>query len=379
MPRVAGRLKAAPTALGAALIAAALALFAARGEAHKPITSPYTFNEDVFPILKNHCGRCHVNGGVAPMSLMTHQDSVPWGESLRLELIAGHMPPWPVDTAAGRFRHVRNMTARELNTVLTWASGGTPPGDDARTPPAIEVERRWGLGAPDVVVPLPEFTLSADAQEQIAEFVLPVGAPPERWVRAIDLMPGTPAMVRSATITVRNAADVRAARTDVGAAFRRPALLLWQPGDDPVSLDAAAFRLPAGAELAVSIRYKKTWEYERKVMSDRSAVGLYFAAGPLPEVRALSVALPGLVLDDNVRVLAIAPDPALTNTDIRVEAARPDGSRETLIAFRPVAGWARRYWFETPVTLPRGTRIGISAASPGQTPPRVVLDVVPQE
>jgi hypothetical protein len=44
-----------------------LALSASSGEAHKPITSPYTFNEDVFPILRDRCGRCHVAGGAAPM------------------------------------------------------------------------------------------------------------------------------------------------------------------------------------------------------------------------------------------------------------------------------------------------------------------------
>jgi hypothetical protein len=374
---------------GVGALAAVLVLSGPRSEAHKPITSPYTFNEDVFPILKDRCGRCHVSGGVAPMSLMTHRESVPWGESLRLELIAGHMPPWSADTTAGRFRHVPGMTARELNTLLTWASGGTPPGDEAKNPPAVKLERRWRLGTPDLVLPLPEFAMSADAQEQIAEFVVPVGGPPEggphmeRRLRAIDLLPGTPAIVRSATISWRTPRDARGplaeskgALADVGAAFRRPDLLLWQPGDDPVALEKAAFRLPAGAELVVRVRYKKTWEYERKAMADRSMVGLYLAPEPGPDVRALSVTLPGFVLDEGIRVLAVSPDPALANTDVRVDAVRPDGSREVLIAFRPAAGWTRRYWFESPVALPRGTRLGVSASPPGETRPRLTLDVV---
>src|SRR5688572_30970431 len=74
--------------------AAAFVLFAsAGGEAHKPITSPFTFNDDVLPIVQAKCGACHVAGGVAPMSLLTHGDTVPWGESIRAELMAGHMPP----------------------------------------------------------------------------------------------------------------------------------------------------------------------------------------------------------------------------------------------------------------------------------------------
>ena len=34
------------------------------------------------------------------MSLLTHIDTVPWGESVRMELMSGHMPPWRVDTIA---------------------------------------------------------------------------------------------------------------------------------------------------------------------------------------------------------------------------------------------------------------------------------------
>ena len=74
-------------------------IFVEPGRAHKPITSPFTYNDDVFPILRDRCARCHVPDGVAPMSLMTYEDTVPWGESIRVELLAGHMPPWSVDSA----------------------------------------------------------------------------------------------------------------------------------------------------------------------------------------------------------------------------------------------------------------------------------------
>ena len=108
-----------------------------RPEAHKPITSPYTYNDDVFPIVRDRCGRCHVAGGVAPMSLMTAKDAVPWGESIRTELIAGHMPPWSVDAAPGRFKNAQTLTARELNVLLTWVTGGNPVGNLEHAPPPV--------------------------------------------------------------------------------------------------------------------------------------------------------------------------------------------------------------------------------------------------
>ena len=66
-----------------AAIAGAVGMSVERAEMHKPITSKYTYNEDVFPILRERCGRCHVEDGVAPMSLMTYQEAFPWGESVR--------------------------------------------------------------------------------------------------------------------------------------------------------------------------------------------------------------------------------------------------------------------------------------------------------
>ena len=105
-------------------------------DAHKPITSPYTFAEDVAPILRDRCGACHAAGGPAPMPLTTAEETVPWGESIRLELTAGHMPPWAAMSGGRRLRHAEGLTARELNVLLTWVTGGTPPGGPQPAPPA---------------------------------------------------------------------------------------------------------------------------------------------------------------------------------------------------------------------------------------------------
>ena len=138
-----------------ALVLAGSMLAGSRGEAHKPITSPYTYNEDVFPIVRDRCGRCHVADGVAPMSLLTYKDAVPWGESIRTELVAGHMPPWTVESGSATFKNAQHLTARELNVLLTWATGGTPLGQPEHAPAAPAAGNGWRLGTPDLVLPLP--------------------------------------------------------------------------------------------------------------------------------------------------------------------------------------------------------------------------------
>src|SRR6187549_4212248 len=132
-------------AFAATVLAIGLVVNTRPGSAHKPITSPYTFNEDVFPILRARCGGCHLAGGVAPMALTTAEETIPWGESIRLELVAGHMPPWSAMSNGARLRHAEGLTARELNVLLTWVTGGTPV--NVPPPAYVPAAADWRLGA----------------------------------------------------------------------------------------------------------------------------------------------------------------------------------------------------------------------------------------
>lgn len=392
--------------LWSAVVCIGLAIAGTRGEAHKPITSPYTYNEHVFPILKERCGTCHVEGGIAPMSLMTHADAVPWGESIRGEMMAGHMPPWPADMPHDGFKNGTPLTARELNVLLTWATGGTPPGEPDKAPPAVTLASSWSLGKPDLELPLEPVTLAAGVQEQTRSFTVATNITERRWVRAIDLLPGAPAMVRSAEIVLRGDAPPSPA----GGVATERRLALWLPGESPTPVDAGAgFEVPANAQLVVTVRYKKTWQYERKELMDQSRIGVYFTDAAAKPVGAYSLQLSapidpatgapivtGIVktLEHDLRALAIYPEALPRNARVTVEAILPDGSQQMLISARSLPDWSRRYWFRNPIALPRGTRLNAHVsrdeeadleptAPPSQTKssdpaatPRLVLNVV---
>ena len=355
-----------------ALVVLGLAVAVQRGEAHKAITSKYTYNDDVFPILRDRCASCHVPGGVAPMSLMTYDDAFPWAESIRAELVAAHMPPWNADEGYGEIKRAHTLTPKELDVILTWATGGNPRGSLDQTLPTVTLKNEWKLGAPDLALPMPaEFTVAADKMEDWQEFSLPTGTAEARWVRAVDLLPGTPSIVRSATIFVKSAGG----QVTGAAPVPEHVLALWLPGQDPAPSDGVAFRLPAGAQIDVRIHYKKTWQFEGKPRTDRSTVGVYFsAASNAQELFAMPIDLPGTpaggadqtirfsrTLAEDVVALALSPDNVPGNITLQVEAVRPDGSRVPMIRLNTRADWDRRYWFERPLALPRGTRVEVTA------------------
>ncbi|HZR25732.1 MAG TPA: hypothetical protein VFA59_19190 [Vicinamibacterales bacterium] len=375
------------------IVAAAVALSVRSGDAHKPITSKYTYNDDVFPIVREKCSRCHVEGGVAPMSLMTYEEAFPWAESIRAELIASHMPPWQAIDGVGEFKHANLLTAHELDVLLTWATGGNPRGRLDQTLPKVALKNDWALGAPDAKIVLPEFELAADKMDDVHEFSVATNVKEPRWVRVTDLLPGTPSVVRSAVISLKGAADAPLGPEHV--------LARWLPGQDPESVDrdGAAFKLPANAELTVRVHYKKTWQFEGKPVKDMSTVGLYFTPQSTQELLVVPIAAPegiepandrlafSKTLDQDVTALAVAADQAPPNITLQASAVLPNGQRTPLIRLLTRADWARRYWFEKPIALPKGTKIEVtanlqdpdllSAAYGGAAPPKPPVSPLP--
>jgi len=127
-----------------------LAVASERAQAHKPITSKFSYNADVFPILPRslrplpHCGRPR-----RPCRSLTYKDSVRGPSRSAKELTAERMPPWYVDAESAAIKGGPSLSAREIDTIVTWATGGTPEGDLDKRPRPASVDREWAPGRPD--------------------------------------------------------------------------------------------------------------------------------------------------------------------------------------------------------------------------------------
>jgi hypothetical protein len=238
-------------------------VFATAGDAHKGITSKYTYNADVYPVFLNRCGRCHIDGGVGPMSLLKYEDAFPWAESLRAELLTATTGDAHDFVKAAH----RQISARELDIVLDWASGGTPEGDPAQTPPATSLRIGWTSGQPDLTAQMPNrYHMNVTALESTHESLLPIPTPTPVTVGRVDLLPGNAAIVRSAVLSLRSPDGTTRM------------LGTWVPRQVPLAVTVKPpVRVEPGSHIVARIHYKKTWKYEGEAMSDLSLVGLYLA------------------------------------------------------------------------------------------------------
>ena len=198
---------------------------------HTPIASRFTYNEHLFPIFEKQCGSCHIDGGVAPMSLLTYQEAFPWTQSIREEVLGLRMPPWKAEDGFGEFLNGHVLPAHELDMILEWSSGGYPEGprDQRPTPPSLS--ETWTLGTPSLDLTLSEpFLIDSETSELIRYFSVPTALDIDGWITGIDILPGSRAVVLGAGGAARIGRSHYAAAAAQGGGLQRAHILgQWTP------------------------------------------------------------------------------------------------------------------------------------------------------
>ena len=158
-----------------------------------------TFTKDVAPILQEKCQACHRQDSIAPMSLVTYEESRPWAKAIRERVITRQMPPWHIDKTVGiqQFKNDRSLTNEQIATIVRWVDSGAPKGDAKDMPPPKQWpdESKWNFaglyGPPDLIIKSPDWTIPAVALDQWYKPVVETGLTEPRWVRALEIRPAS--------------------------------------------------------------------------------------------------------------------------------------------------------------------------------------------
>jgi len=163
-----------------------------------------TFYKDVLPIFQENCQECHrpsgtnYGGMVAPMSLMTFEESRPWAKSIAKNVEARSMPPWHADPAHhGEFSNERSLTDAEIATLVRWAGTGARAGNpvDAPAERIFENTGGWMIGTPELIVEMPEpYFVDDDVGDVYVAFEVDLTdeqLPEDMWITAFQCKPGS--------------------------------------------------------------------------------------------------------------------------------------------------------------------------------------------
>ena len=352
-----------------------------------------TFTHDVAPILYANCVTCHRPGEIAPMSLITYQETRPWARSIANKVRDGVMPPWHADAAPGTFSNERRLGAAEKDLLERWAAAGAPEGDPKDLPARPAFTDGWRLGKPDAIFEMTEdYTVPARGTIQYENFYIPTNFTEAKWLKGIEARPGNRAVVhhilvyyeapldepRAAPVLQPNREDSQTPRnTERGlrpvqnTGFPARLLATYAPGTDPqVFPEGTALRLAPGGILHLQVHYTANGT----AASDRSKVAMIFANEPPPEeIR------PGQFINGRFTIPAGATNQEVS-TDVgfaqdatlwglfphtHVRGKRwsytlelPDGTKKALLSVPKYDfNWQTYYMFKEPISIPKGARI----------------------
>ncbi|HLG94778.1 MAG TPA: cytochrome c [Bryobacteraceae bacterium] len=162
--------------------------------------APVTFTKDIARIFQAKCNECHRPGTAAPMSLETYDQVRPWARSIKQRILMRQMPPWSIDKTVGvqQFSNDRSLSDDQIAAIVRWVDAGAPMGDPKDMPPAQQwpsdegwqLAKEFGRG-PDFVIQSEPYTMPAQSQDQWWKPLADVPVTEPRWVRAVEMRPGT--------------------------------------------------------------------------------------------------------------------------------------------------------------------------------------------
>jgi hypothetical protein len=334
-----------------------MAFASGRLSAHNIVASRFEYHRDVLPIIERRCGACHRPEGAAPMSLLTYSEARPHAVAIKELVLRREMPPWYAEEGALGFEGEMSLSAREIDVLSEWASGGAPEGRQPDSPvgfvESLEPPRPPLDRPPDLSLALGETVLRAgvDGLDSEHSFVLSSTAP--RYLRAWRLVPSRRDILRSGVF-------------ELVAGGSRTVLDTWVPGDTPrIYPENSAWEIPSNASLSVRLVYSKPWRLRREEVRSRGSLELWFAPEkPSRLLRSLPLGNSNFGALKDAALLGVHPPPSAV--PLRIEGRLPSGQDGVLLeVFHTRAGWPRSYWLAVPLPLQGPLRVSTPASPNG--------------
>jgi hypothetical protein len=345
-----------------------------------------TFYKDVVPILQQHCQSCHRVGEIAPMPLVTYDDTQPLARLIADDARARKMPPWFADPRVGHFSNDPSLSPEEVSTLAAWAAANAPAGNPSDAPPPRHWIEGWNIPRPDLVIRMPKpVPIPALCDIEYTYEIVPTGFKEGKWVQMSEIRPSSRANVHHAVVYIRPPDSPWLRHAPIGVPFtasdmktdadrldtkttKADILLVYAPGSSPDRWpDGMAKYIPAGSDLVFQMHYISR---DRPTV-DQTSVGIVFAKRP-PAKRVLTLQLtnssfvipPGVAnqrvevhgsMPNDALLLSFFPHMHLRGKRFEYNILRADGTIEPLLRVNYDFFWQLSYRLAQPMPLKAGT------------------------
>jgi hypothetical protein len=341
-----------------------------------------TFSKDVAPILYKSCVECHRPDAMAPMALLTYEDTRPWARAIKQKVTRREMPPWGADPTIGRFSNDVSLKQSEIDTIAAWVDGGAPQGNPAELPSAPKFAAGWSIGKPDLIFKMQQpFNVPADGTVAYSYVTIPTNLKEDVWIRGVELKPTDRRVVHHIISTLvegngkppdptpKLTRDPSRKELGGGLGGLVPGRLysLYE--------DGVARKIPAGADIVLQMHYTTIGQ----PITDQTEIGIVLAKEPPAKLRAegggaipnMGFAIPPgdpnyevvgkQTFDRDTFLSSLYPHMHVRGKDAQYSIIYPDGREEVVLRVPKYDfNWQLSYKLAEPKFMPKGSTLKVT-------------------
>ena len=328
-----------------------------------------SYARDIAPILKERCITCHMEGGIAPFAMSSHQMIQGWSPMIRETLYTKRMPPGQIDNEyVNKFHDVNHITIEETQKLVGWIDNGSQNNDGidplAQYRPEVV---KWINGEPDIIIQIPEQRIPATGVQEYRNLMIPLNLEEDIWVKAVEFDAGDPTVLHhiiAFSYGPNGVNEFEILNQGIG-------LGAYAPGNKLNTYpENSGYPLKAGGGLMLQMHYTTSG----KEAVDASEIGLYLWDGK-PERQILG----GSAADLNINIAAfdgnhemvatkkfrkdalltmVGPHMHYRGYDANFKLVFPDGREQEILNVPNYQfNWQKTYDFKEPIFLPAGTEM----------------------
>lgn len=359
-------------------------------------TPPVTWHGQIAPLVHRSCGGCHVEDGIAPLSLLDYASAWVLAPLMVEAVETGAMPPWGAQETEEcepphAWKDDLRLTDDEKALLAQWLADGTPEGDPADAE-ALPEPPSLTLPEPTATVTIGTEVVIDGNEDEFHCFSVDPGLTEDVWLTSTQVNAGNASIVHHVLVyadpegqSLGLAGDDGSYPCFGGPGIDRPQLVAaWAPGAIPASTPSGvALPLSAGTRLVVNVHYHPTGTPEtdsstsvdlKYSTTQPDATGMFLLVGnfgsasggllPGPNDRTSEpeFRIPAGVSDHvetqrvevnpllarlGTRVWAVGTHMHLIGRDMRMTFERADGTEQCLIQTPDWDfDWQRSYYYD---------------------------------
>jgi hypothetical protein len=253
------------------LLAVVVLAAAACGSSDDPATG-VTYYQHAKPIFDGKCVMCHTEAGIGGFSLETYEAVSTRAGSIKLEVQAGNMPPWPPSSECNEYLGNRSLSDEQLQTLVDWVDQGRLEGDAETPAPPIVVEQS-SLSRVDRELTMPEPyapTTTVGEPDEYRCFILPWNETSTRYISGFRVVPGNAKIAHHGVVFIAQPFELLGYQDrdlfDPGQGYSCPGFIPgfgiptllgnWTPGSLGVDFPAGSgLKIDPGSAIVLQLHY----------------------------------------------------------------------------------------------------------------------------